>query len=289
MTQLMVDTALDTVDSLHRVAKFIMDEADARFEKAEPPNDAQVPAGTSTALPAALIEAVKIMQGAQKAAAPLPPDEAPPEVDTAAIFGKKPAGLDGHGEAPPAPVSGATAPAAPTTAPSVGTATAPAGTVVLDSSGIPHDARIHQDTRKMNKNGTWQNKRGVDKDLLAVVTAELKAAWSKPADVAPVAPAAPAAPVTQVAPPPPAAPAIPAAAGQPASVLPGQAPGAIVGFRELMQKITVNTNGGKLSNDQVDAALASVGLPPRQLIALVNQPTLIPSVSAYIDACLAAG
>lgn len=55
-----------------------------------------------------------------------------------------------------------------------------------------------------------------------------------------------------------------------------------------MQKITSNTNAGKLSNEQVDAALASVGLPPRQLIALVNQPALIPGMSAYIDACLAA-
>ena len=53
-----------------------------------------------------------------------------------------------------------------------------------------------------------------------------------------------------------------------------------------MQKITTNTNAGKLSNDQVDAALGSVGLPPRQLIALVNQAALIPAVSAYIDACL---
>jgi hypothetical protein len=322
LTQLMIDTQTDSVDTLHRVAKFLMDEADARFEKGDrtypAPSDtapavisrddsgAAVPAGTDTAVQFAARDAI---------GPPVPPiapnlDVFAPDtnIDTAAIFRKNaPAGLDGHGEtpsnvlpfvAPPPPVSGATAPAAslrnvpePRTAE---TATVPGATVVLDSAGIPWDARIHQDTRKMNKNKTWQNKRGIDKDLLAAVTAELQAAWGKPAAApapafssAPVAPPPPpVAPVVAqaapVAPQPPVAPAPPGPPGVP------PAPGVIVGFRELMQKITSNTNSGKLSNEQVDAALGSVGLPPRQLIALVNQPTLIPGVSAYIDACLAA-
>lgn len=304
MPQIMIDTATDTIDSLRRFATLLQDEADSR-EEATTRILENVPAGTSDKLPPALIAQVKALQAAEQQ----------PIVDTAAIFRKQPAGLDGHGENPAAPLAVMppvlqTAPLAP---PMVTAAALPAMTpaaattaVVLDSAGIPHDPRIHQDTRKMNKNNTWQNKRGLDKDLLAAVTAELKAAWGKPAEppaamvaagnailVAqglPPVPAAPLPPTAPVAPPPP--PAIPAAVVAdgvaPLPPVNPPVPGAITGFRELMQKITSNTNAGKLSNEQVDAALASVGLPPRQLIALVNQPALIPGMSAYIDACLAA-
>lgn len=282
MPQIMIDTSTDSVESLRRFATLLQDEADSREEQTSKLfESADVPAGTLEA----------------------------PHVDTAAIFAKKPAGLDGHGEpaAPLAPAAPAIVPAAApsgTVAPLAPAAPAQApaqvGTVVLDSSGIPHDARIHQDTRKMNKDGTWQNKRGVDKALLAVVTAELLTAWSKPAAPAPLVldgtpPPARVAASPPVAPPPPAAPPLapppgPVASGvAPLPPVNPPAPGGITGFRELMQKVTTNTNAGKLSNEQVDAALASVGVPPRQLIALVNQPALIPGVSAYIDACLAAG
>lgn len=300
MPQIMIDTATDTIDSLRRFATLLQDEADSREEATNRLLE-NVPAGTSDKLPPALIAQVKAIQAAEQQ----------PIVDTAAIFRKQPAGLDGHGENPAAPLVVMppvlqTAPLAP---PMATAAVLPAMTpaaattaVVLDSAGIPHDTRIHQDTRKMNKNNTWQNKRGLDKDLLAAVTAELKAAWGKPevmpaaqAAEVPAAALAPLPPAAPVAPPPP--PVIPAMVAPTPPVADGVAPlppvnppipGAVVGFRELMQKITTNTNAGTLNNEQVDAALGSVGIGARQLIALVSKPELVPAVSAYLDACLAA-
>lgn len=57
----------------------------------------------------------------------------------------------------------------------------------LDSSGLPYDARIHSSTRARNNDQTWRNKRGVDKDLLASVTAELRAS-AAPAGPTPIPP-----------------------------------------------------------------------------------------------------
>jgi len=47
----------------------------------------------------------------------------------------------------------------------------------LDVQGIPHDIRIHAASFAKVANGTWRTKRGVDKDLLAEVIAELKAKY----------------------------------------------------------------------------------------------------------------
>lgn len=43
-----------------------------------------------------------------------------------------------------------------------------------DVRGIPYDARIHSAEPTKNKDGTWKNKRGVDKTLLAQIENELK-------------------------------------------------------------------------------------------------------------------
>ena len=48
----------------------------------------------------------------------------------------------------------------------------------LDNQGIPHDIRIHASSKAKVATGSWRSKRGVDKDLLAQVVAELKAAYS---------------------------------------------------------------------------------------------------------------
>lgn len=45
-----------------------------------------------------------------------------------------------------------------------------------DSVGMPWDARIHVDSKAVKKDGTWINRRGLDKDFLASVEAELRGA-----------------------------------------------------------------------------------------------------------------
>lgn len=266
MPQIMIDTATDSIESLRRFAKLMQDEADFREEETTRilEDAAKVPAGTLVG----------------KGKEPAPIVDAAPEVNTAAIFGGAPVSSlpPPVGYDPPAYTPPVLVPAAPTAGSILSAAIAGAtlAGAELDSAGLPWDARIHQETRKQNKDKTWQNRRGIDKDMLAAVTTELKFNLQQQQQMqqsAPTATAPPPPPAALAPPPPPATPA---------------APGGVTGFRELMQKITAGTSGGKLTQEQVDAALASVGIPPRQLIALVTAPQHISAVSAYIDAYLMA-
>lgn len=65
--------------------------------------------------------------------------------------------------------------------------------VELDIEGLPWDVRVHTIKKTKNKNGTWKNKRGADKALVAQVKAELFASVQK-------APNPPAVPTLNVAP-----------------------------------------------------------------------------------------
>jgi hypothetical protein len=67
----------------------------------------------------------------------------------------------------------------------------------------------------------------------------------------------------------------------PAAVAP-----AAIDFRGLMQKIQAATAAGKLSTEQVNGALAGVGLRPEEMAQLINNAPLIASVNAAIDSCL---
>lgn len=49
---------------------------------------------------------------------------------------------------------------------------APSTTSDVDSAGRPWDERIHSATKAVNADGTWRNRRGVDKELLKKVEAE---------------------------------------------------------------------------------------------------------------------
>ena len=207
--------------------------------------------------------------------------ESAPNVDTAAIFAKTTA---------PAPVPSVILPLAPPppapVAPvaSAGPAVA-AGPVERDSTGLPYDARIHQATRGKKTDGTWKLKKGLDPAIATAVTAELRGATAPGVAGPALAPPPP----SMVAPPPPAAAVAPQpgpVAGGPAPLASGDTP--VTAFRKLMQVITANTNTGKLTNDEVDAALKSMDLPPRQLISLVQNPDKVAGVAAYVEAVLAA-
>lgn len=59
----------------------------------------------------------------------------------------------------------------------------------IDSEGLPWDARIHTVKKTKNKTGDWKLMRGSDKDLVAKVKAELKAAMSNLTSTPVVSPA----------------------------------------------------------------------------------------------------
>lgn len=265
MPQIMVDTNTEPTESMRRIAALIITEANARDA-----DDGVGPASIPAIRPA------------------LPVRESAPVLDTAQIFAKSPlpqvplplvAPSPPAAAAPAAPV----APLPPVAVPPASAGVSQPSTVAVerDSSGLPYDARIHQATRGKKTDGTWKIKKGLDPAIATAVTTELRGATA-PSVAGPALAA-------QVAPPPPAA----TVAAQPAPVASGAAPlppgdTPVTAFRKLMQVITANTNTGKLTNDEVDAALASVSLPPRQLISLVQNPDKVAGVADYIAAVLAA-
>ena len=70
-------------------------------------------------------------------------------------------------------------------------------TATHDNTGLPHDARIHSTPAVITTKGVWRAKRGVEKQLVAQVEAELRgaSATTPPATVpTPVAPSLPTMP-----------------------------------------------------------------------------------------------
>ncbi len=152
--------------------------------------------------------------------------------------------------------------AAPAPTPEAASTPAPlpeTGTAELDKNGLQWDARIHATTKTKLVTGEWKNKRGVDKELLASVEAELKGVMAIPTPE-PV-PAAPA-PTPEAA----SAPT-PTPAPTPA------APGSITTFPALMTAIT----SAGLEPAIVNGAVQAVGLQSLPLLA--TRTDLIPAVA----------
>ena len=167
---------------------------------------------------------------------------------------------------PPVPVTATpVAPPAPPPAP-------PAPGIDVDKKGLPWDGRIHASSRAQNADGTWRMKRGVEDALVQQVEAELRQTMGigQPAAV-PVPPPF----VAPVAPPVP--PAIITPDTVSAGATPIASPSEQMTFPVLMQKITSKFATKELSQEQIQAAVASVGLP--SLPMLGSRPDLVPQVA----------
>lgn len=114
------------------------------------------------------------------------------------------------------------------------------------------------------------------------------------ANVPPPPPIPPAAPVSSSAPPPPPPTSVilppPATNGAPPApvavrVLPSDGS---VTFKELMTTVSGALKSQKLSKDQLDMGMVSVGLEANQLGVLASRPELIPALTAYINGILQA-
>lgn len=186
----------------------------------------------------------------------------------------------------------------------------PEGAPDFDSRGFPWDERIHTGTKATNADGTWRNKRGVDKDLIAAVEAELRGEPAAPA-AAPVSgdgsaasipapaptappppppPAAPvatesgvaaAAPVTSEIPNPPA-PAAPVVAGGIPAAPPAPPPAGVPTFVDVMNLVKARQQpNGPLS--PADVTGAAVGLGLTSLIDL-NKPENAAVIPLFMQA-----
>lgn len=138
--------------------------------------------------------------------------------------------------------------------------TNPEGAPDVDSRGLPWDERIHASTKATNGDGSWRNKRGVDKALLEAVEAELAGSAvpnvPEPADTA--SGAADAGGASEIPLPP--APAAEEAAGTipdaPAAPTPADAPT----FKDAMAIVTTRQREGTLTQVQVSEAAQALGL-----------------------------
>lgn len=193
---------------------------------------------------------------------------------------------------PPAPLAPTAAPPSTSPAPGVdfsaalqadaqklaatgqsGAAVLPNG-VELDVNGLPWDARINGSTKTKNADGSWRMKRGVEPLLVEQVQVELRTIMALP-QAAPVA----AVGMPYAPPPPPVAPVTPTAPPAPAGDPRAQ-------FVGLVGRVASAMSAGKITQDQVNAVCAGVGLPAIPMLA--NRLDLVPQVAAEIDAAIAA-
>ena len=161
---------------------------------------------------------------------------------------------------------------------------AAAGTTALpefDKTGLPYDERIHSSSKenRLNADGTWRAKRGVDKKYAAQIEAQIRASLA--------ANGAAAATTT----PPVSTPAPGAGAGGPP--LPGgnlpPMPGASVEtpYTELVKFIAANTKSqanpaGKFDDAYITAVLSHYGVADGSLQNLAHTPDLVPQVSTFL-------
>lgn len=129
----------------------------------------------------------------------------------------------------------------------------------VDSYGIPWDSRIHTVKKTQCKDGSWKLAKGVDKDLVTAVKAELRARVGAQAPVA--AAPAPIAPAPQMQAPvqtPAAQPALPSAA----PALPQMQSGhTLESFKNQFAMIIANLiTQGKLTQDYVNTLKAHFGV-----------------------------
>lgn len=307
----MLDTTTETAASLRLAAHFLLSLANAAdgiaavpaapsaFPMPPPP----APPVTATALTAAhtsnlpttaIVPPAPLPVGLP--AVPMPPPPAPSNVTAI------PTALN-------AAVTAAIAPP-PVPTPPPAAASAP---VVLDSSGMPWDARIHQKAKSTKKDGTWKLQKGIDPAMCAAVVQELHARMINSTAAGP--PGGAPAPLPVPPPPPPVAhapvPLPPPGATPPPPVyddagnlpatlpvppaphvgLPNAANPVVVpgldSFRALIQKITAARNAvpPRLSAEEVTHAVTSAGAPSLQLLNSMSH--LVPVVDSYIDMLLA--
>jgi len=199
---------------------------------------------------------------------------------------------------PPPPTAGTAAPASPPAPPAPSAAgVSTVASVELDAAQMPWDARIHQKSRNKMKNGCWKVIKGLDKNILAAVTAELAASKGASAPVllpqgsssVPVPPVPPSVPTgVDNVPTPPAPPVVPVPPVAAVGAVPPAPPAADTGgitFRGLIDKITEATKASKITPADVSRLCQHHGAP--NLMELNKMTSLVPLVNASVDKVLA--
>lgn len=158
-----------------------------------------------------------------------------------------------------------------------------ASTAELDSTGLPWDERIHSGGKKLNNDGSWKKRKGIQESTFNTIAAQIRATL-------PVS----AVPPATVVPPPPAATPDAATAFQqavpPPSSAPPPPPAATTGnpFVGLLQKITGRIQAGSLTQAKVAECCKTLGIVDAEgngsLPLAAQRPEMLDTLTALIDA-----
>jgi hypothetical protein len=155
----------------------------------------------------------------------------------------------------------------------------PAASDEKDSAGLPWDGRIHASSRAKNKDGSWRLKRDVEKAVVEKVNTELRALMAIPS---------PGPQLVQTPAPPPPTPsgasyAIPTPAPPPPA--PANAEAMRDMFLGLFQRVSAAMSEEKITEDQLNLCLTSLGVPSLPLLGA--RLDLVPQACALIDGVIA--
>jgi len=151
----------------------------------------------------------------------------------------------------------------------------------VDSKGMPWDERIHSSSRAKVAGGTWKYKRGVSEEEVKRVENELHNPSLEELFTAPV-------PGSGIVPPPPVGgiAALSGATGPVTNVgMATSEPDLRKEFAQLMIRVAQAKHDGKITAEEVTAALAAHAVP--SLPMLSTKLDLVPSVAAAIDEIIA--
>ena len=152
----------------------------------------------------------------------------------------------------------------------------------LDVAGLPWDARIHATTKTMTANGKWKYKKGVDPELVAEVEAQWKAVAALPTRGEP-SPQLLLAPIA--APIPPAITTAAMVTATSATTSPSD-DGPPTTFAQYIMRTARMQAQGKITLDQINAALGTIGLPSANMLAA--RVDLIPAAWELVSAMASA-
>lgn len=159
----------------------------------------------------------------------------------------------------------------------------------VDSKGMPWDARIHSSSKAKVADGSWKYRRGVSDEEVKRVEAEIafpsyEYATTSNGPIASEVFPAPAATevkaggtVSGIAPPPPLG-SLPAMSGT-------SEPDLRKEFAQLMIRVAQAKGAGKITAEEVTAALADHAVPSLPMLSM--KLDLVPSVAAAIDEIIA--
>ena len=158
-----------------------------------------------------------------------------------------------------------------------------------DINGLPWDARIHASTKTKIDDGSWRARRGVAKEVIAQIEAELKSG-AAPTTAAPVPFVVPA--DTPIPTPAVSGGIIPVDAAPVAAptdattaveaifpTAPVTAP--TMSYADFMQNLSVVVQTKGLNTDHIKAMCAAIGVA--DVMSLGTSPELIPAAVAYLD------